>query len=99
MDNIPQQPACRDGVSAADLAHEAEKFLDDHNLVTVPSVAHETWRMEMMTPDRQLVNPFFTGGEVISVSYPVNSMTYEQKMMTMRGNNIPMSRATVWDKV
>ena len=76
-----------------DLAHEAEKFLDDHDLVTVPSVAHETWRMEMMTPDRQLVNPFFTGGEVISVSYPVNSMTYEQKMMTMRGNNIPMSRA------
>ena len=82
-----------------DLAHEAEKFLDDHNLVTVPSVAHETWRMEMMTPDRQLVNPFFTGGEVISVSYPVNSMTYEQKLMTMKGNNIPMSRATVFHEL
>lgn len=82
-----------------DLAHEAEKFLDDHDLVTVPSVAHETWRMEMMTPERQLVNPFFTGGEVISVSYPVNSMTYEQKMMTMRGNNIPMSRATVFHEL
>jgi hypothetical protein len=82
-----------------DLAHEAEKFLDDHDLVTVPSVAHETWRMEMMTPDRQLVNPFFTGGEVISVSYPVNSMTYEQKMMTMRGSNIPMSRATVFHEL
>jgi len=82
-----------------DLAHEAEKFLDDHDLVTVPPVAHETWRMEMMTPDRQLVNPFFTGGEVISVSYPVASMTYEQKMMTMRGNNIPMSRATVFHEL
>jgi hypothetical protein len=82
-----------------DLAREAEKFLDDHDLVTVPSVAHETWRMEMMTPERQLVNPFFTGGEVISVSYPVNSMTYEQKMMTMRGNNIPMSRATVFHEL
>lgn len=55
--------------------------------------------MDMMTPDRQLVNPFFTGGEVISVSYPVNAMTYEQKMMTMRGNNIPMSRATVFHEL
>lgn len=25
MDNIPQQPACREGISAADLAHEAER--------------------------------------------------------------------------
>jgi len=82
-----------------DLAREAEKFLDEHDLVTVPSVAHETWRMEMMTPERQLVNPFFTGGEVISVSYPTNSMTYEQKLMTMKGNNIPMSRATVFHEL
>jgi hypothetical protein len=82
-----------------DLALEAEKFLDDHDLVTVPPLARETWRMDMMTPERQLVNPFFTGGEVISVSYPVNSMNYEQKMMSMRGNNIPMSRATVFHEL
>jgi uncharacterized protein (DUF885 family) len=81
------------------LAREAEKFLDDHDLVTVPSIAHETWRMQMMTPERQLVNPFFTGGETISVSYPVASMSYEQKMMTMRGNNIPFSRATVFHEL
>ena len=82
-----------------DLAREAEGFLDEFDLVTVPPIARETWRMDMMTPDRQLVNPFFTGGEVISVSYPVNAMTYEQKMMTMRGNNIPMSRATVFHEL
>jgi uncharacterized protein (DUF885 family) len=82
-----------------DLALEAEKFLDDHDLVTVPPLARETWRMDMMTPERQLVNPFFTGGEVISVSYPVNSMNYDQKMMSMRGNNIPMSRATVFHEL
>ena len=82
-----------------DLALEAEKFLDDNDLVTVPPLARETWRMDMMTPERQLVNPFFTGGEVITVSYPVNSMTYEQKMTTMRGNNIPMSRATVFHEL
>jgi len=78
-----------------DLALEAIKFVEDHDLVTVPELAKETWRMEMMTPERQLVSPFFLGGEVIQVSFPTNSMAHEQKMMSMRGNNIYFSRATV----
>jgi uncharacterized protein (DUF885 family) len=82
-----------------DLALEALKFLDDHDLVTIPPMVRETWRMEMMSPERQLVNPFFTGGEVLSVSYPTNTMTFEQKMMSMRGNNIPFSRATVFHEL
>ncbi len=49
----------------------------------------------MMTPERQLVNPFFTGGEVISVSYPTESMTHSDKLQSMRGNNIPFATATV----
>jgi len=82
-----------------DLALEAEKFLDDNDLVTVPAIARETWRMQMMSPEQQFVNPFFTGGEVISVSYPTNTMTYDQKMNTLRGNNVPMSRATVFHEL
>src|SRR5262249_39889430 len=82
-----------------DLALEAIKFLDDHDLVTVPQLARETWRMDMMSPERQLVNPFFTGGEVISVSYPTSAMSEEQKLMTMRGNNIHFSRATVFHEL
>ena len=78
-----------------DLAVEAIKFVEDNNLVTVPELAKETWRMEMMTPERQLVSPFFLGGEVIQVSFPTNTMAHEQKMMSMRGNNIHFSRATV----
>jgi len=78
-----------------DLAREAIDYVRRHDLVTVPPLAAETWRMEMMSPRRQLVNPFFTGGEVISVSYPTNTMTHEQKLMSMRGNNIHFSRATV----
>lgn len=77
------------------LAEEAADYVEKHDLVTVPRLARETWRMEMMTPQRQLVNPFFTGGEVISVSYPTSTMTHEQKLMSMRGNNIHFSRATV----
>jgi uncharacterized protein (DUF885 family) len=53
----------------------------------------------MMSPERQLVNPFFTGGEVISVSYPTDTMTFEQRMMSMRGNNIPFARATVFHEL
>jgi dipeptidyl aminopeptidase/acylaminoacyl peptidase/uncharacterized protein (DUF885 family) len=78
-----------------DLALEAVRFLDEHDLVTVPPLARESWRMEMMSPQRQLFTPFFTGGEVISVSFPTNGMTHEQKRMTMRGNNVHFSRATV----
>ena len=78
-----------------DLALEAIKFVEDNNLVTVPDLARESWRMEMMTPERQLVSPFFLGGEVIQVSFPTNTMAHEQKMMSMRGNNRHFSRATV----
>jgi uncharacterized protein (DUF885 family) len=82
-----------------DLAVEAIKFVDDHDLVTVPQLARDTWRMEMMTPERQLVSPFFLGGETILVSYPTNTMTHEQKMMSMRGNNPGFSHATVFHEL
>src|SRR5438067_5328974 len=82
-----------------DLALEAIKFVDDHDLVTVPQLARDTWRMEMMTPERQLVSPFFLGGEMILVSFPTNTMSHEQKMMSMRGNNIHFARATVFHEL
>lgn len=78
-----------------DLALEAIEYLEKHDLITIPPLARESWRMEMMSPERQLVNPFFTGGEVISVSYPTNTMSHEAKLMSMRGNNPHFSRATV----
>ena len=82
-----------------ELALEAIKFVDDHDLVTVPQLARESWRMEMMSPERQLVSPFFLGGETIQVSYPTNTMGHEAKMMSMRGNNIHFSRATVFHEL
>ena len=77
------------------LADEATEFVESRGLVTVPPLCKETWRMEMMSPARQKVNPYFTGGEVISVSYPTDSMNYEDKLMGMRGNNAHFSHATV----
>lgn len=77
------------------LYNESVDFLKKKNLLTIPPIAEETWRMIMMTPERQLVNPFFTGGEVLSISYPTNTMEEGDKMMSMRGNNPHFSRATV----
>ncbi len=81
------------------LALEGIDYVESHNLVTVPELAKETWRWDMMTPERQLVNPFFTGGDVISISYPTDTMTFEQRMMSMRGNNTPFSRSTVFHEL
>ena len=68
-------------------AMEAIEYVEKNNLVTVPKLARESWRMEMMSPERQLQSPFFLGGETILVSYPTSTMTHEQKLMSMRGNN------------
>lgn len=78
-----------------ELALEAIDFIDKNDLISVPTLAKQSWRMEMMTPERQLIAPFFLGGEVIQVSYPTNTMSHEAKMMSMRGNNPHFSRATV----
>lgn len=82
-----------------DLAREAIDYVKKNDLVTVPKLAEDYWRMEMMTPERQLVAPFFLGGETILVSYPTDGMTHEQKMMSMRGNNPHFSHATVFHEL
>jgi len=82
-----------------DLAREAEEYVEEHDLITVPPLAKEVWRMQMMTPERQKVNPFFTGGEVISVSYPTDTMAHGDKLMSLRGNNIHFARATVFHEL
>jgi uncharacterized protein (DUF885 family) len=77
------------------LAFEAIEFLEKNDLVTVPKIARDGWRMEMLSPERQLVAPFFLGGETVLVAYPTNTMSHEQKMMSLRGNNQHFSKAVV----
>jgi hypothetical protein len=78
-----------------ELAHEAVEFVEKRDLVTVPPLAKDMWRIEMMSPAQQKVSPFFLGGEVILVSYPTDAMEHGDKLMSMRGNNTHFSRATV----
>ena len=81
------------------LVVEGSDFVKKNDLVTVPPLADETWRMIMMTPERQLVNPFFTGGNEISVSFPTDTMTFDQREMSMKGNNIPFAHATAFHEM
>jgi len=78
-----------------DLAWEAVRFLETYDLVTVPNLAQHGWRMDMMSPERQRMSPYFLGGPTILVSFPTDTMTHEEKLMSLRSNNIHFSRATV----
>jgi hypothetical protein len=78
-----------------DLYNQSVEFIKKHDLITIPPLAAETWRMRMMTPAQQRVSPFFLGGELFQISYPTHSMDHDDKLMSMRGNNPHFSRATV----
>ncbi|MEC8800013.1 MAG: DUF885 family protein, partial [Planctomycetota bacterium] len=78
-----------------ELAEEAVDFVESRNLLTVPPLCKESWRMEMMSPERQKVSPYFLGGPAIIVSYPTDEMSHADKLMSLRGNNPHFSRATV----
>jgi hypothetical protein len=88
-------PAGEQPATMMKLYNESVAFLKEKDLITIPPLAEETWRMVMMSPQQQLLNPFFYGGEEFSISYPTNSMDYDAKLMSMRGNNPHFSRATV----
>lgn len=78
-----------------DIAAYSEEFLEEMEAITVPPLAKEVWRLAMQAPERQQVNPFFTGGEVTRVSYPTDGMSHEDKLMSMRGNSPHLNFATV----
>jgi hypothetical protein len=92
-------PPGRQPAMIRDLLVEAVDYVRSRDLVTIPQVDAESQHMIMMTPERQLVNPFFTGGVQMSVSYPTNTMEYEAREQSMRGNNRPWSHATAFHEM
>ncbi len=82
-----------------DLEFEGVEFVRKHELITLPPLAQDTWRIEMLSPEAQKVSPFFLGGEILFVSYPTDSMSDADKMMSMRGNNPHFSHATVFHEM
>jgi len=82
-----------------DLALQAITFVKSRDLITVPPLAEDQWRMTMMPPAAMRVNPFFLGGESIQVSYPTSTMSDEDSLMVMRGNGPHLSHATVFHEL
>jgi uncharacterized protein (DUF885 family) len=97
MEKVKQAyvPAGEQPAAMVKLYNESIAFLKAKDIITIPPLAEETWRIVMMSPAQQLLNPFFYGGEEFAVSYPTNTMDYDARMMSMRGNNPHFSRATV----
>ena len=78
-----------------ELADEATEWLVSRDLLHVPELTEASWRLNMMSPERQRYTPYFTGGEVVSIAYPTADMDHGDKLQSMRGNNRHFSRATV----
>lgn len=97
MEKVKQTyvPEGQQAMAMMKLYNESIDFLKTKDLITVPPMAEETWRITMMTPELQLIYPFFYGGEEFAISYPTNTMDFDARMMSMRGNNPHFSRATV----
>ena len=79
-----------------ELALEAIAYLDANDLVTIPPLCRDSWRMTMMSPEQQLVNPVLPGRRDDHRLLSRRArMPHEAKMMSMRGNNRHFARATV----
>jgi hypothetical protein len=78
-----------------EIADYSEDFIAKKHGITLAPLAREIWRLAMQSPERQLVNPFFTGGEVTRLSYPTDTMSYDDRLMSQRGNTPHFNFPTV----
>jgi uncharacterized protein (DUF885 family) len=93
QDHVP--PGEQDQLVAF-LSQEAIDFITQRDMVTIPPLAAELWRVEMIPPANQRYYPFaFYGGNHMGVSYPTDEMSLDDKLMSMRGNNRHFTRAVV----
>jgi uncharacterized protein (DUF885 family) len=86
-------PAGEQDMLVAQIARDAIAFLKERDLVTIPPLCEETWRLSMLTPETQRSLPFAVyGGQAMLVAYPTDAMAHEDKIMSMRGNNRHFTR-------
>ena len=79
----------------AEQAAEAIAFLKQRDLVTVPPLCEETWRIAMISTEEQRQTPYVAYNDMhILVAYARDDMSNADKIMTMRGNNLHFSRLT-----
>jgi hypothetical protein len=74
-------------------AVDAIRFLDENDLVTIPDLCRETWRLDMISEKGQKTLPFAVyAGQLMKVAYATEDMDHEAKLMSMRGNNEHFTR-------
>ncbi len=89
-----QQPAL-----IAQLEKEAIQLIDSLQLVTIPDLAREAWRMDMLTPRQMQFASYFLGGSKILIAYPHDSQDYKTKEMIMRSGNYSFAHAEVFHEL
>ncbi len=72
---------------------DAVAFLEARELVTVPPLCAETWRLRMISQRSQKTLPFAVyHNQHMLVAYAMSGMAHESKLMSMRGNNEHFTR-------
>ena len=81
------------------LEEKAIHFIDSLHLVTIPPIAREAWRMDMLSTQQQKFASYFLGGPEILIAYPTDEMNYDGKMMSLRSNNFGFANAEVYHEL
>jgi len=77
----------------AEMARDAIQFVKSRDLLTIPALCEETWRVTMISPEGQKTLPFAAyGGQNVMVAYAKEEMKHDDKLMAMRGNNRHFTR-------
>jgi uncharacterized protein (DUF885 family) len=88
-------PPGQQGVYIAEQAKAAIDFVRERDLVTVPPLCEETWRITMVTTEAQRQLPYVAyDGTGILAAYARDDMRPDDKLMSMRGNNRHFTRLT-----
>jgi hypothetical protein len=88
-------PAGAQDAFIAEQAADAIAFVTQHDLVTVPPLCREIWRLAMTSTEVQRRMPYVAyDGQRILVAYARDDMPTADKLMAMRGNNRHFTRLT-----
>lgn len=80
----------------AALVREVTAFLKERELLTIPPLCAELWRIEMIGPDRQRYYPFqYYGGLHIGVAFASEHQSHADKLSALQGNNRHFTRIVV----
>ena len=84
----------------AEQAREAIRFCDERELVTIPALCRETWRVRMVDEKAQKTLPYAAyGGLNVLVAYAAGGMGHDDKLSSMRGNNRHTTRVVTAHEV